>query len=69
MLVSKKSKIFPPPSDRVLGSAQIIINRLVCSRENNSEPIATSGFINIGPQIMEGSSPPNPDSILERMAY
>jgi hypothetical protein len=68
MPVSKKSRILTPPSDRILKSTQVGIKRLLCSRKDNFEPITTSVIINIGPQIMEGSSPSNPDSILEWMA-
>jgi hypothetical protein len=68
MLVSKKSRTLSPPSDRTLRSDQVGIKRLLCSRKYNFEPITTSVIINIGPQIIEGSSLPNPNSILERMA-
>jgi hypothetical protein len=68
MLVSKKSRSLPPPSDRVLKSARAESKRLICSREESFEPITTSVIINIAPQIMEGSPPLNADSILERMA-
>jgi hypothetical protein len=68
MLVSKKSKSLPPPSDRILRSARAESKRLICSGEENFEPITTSVIINIGLQSMEGSSPLNADSILERMA-
>jgi hypothetical protein len=66
MLVSKKSRSLPPPSDRVLRSARAESKRLICSGEESFEPITTSVIINIAPQIMEG--PLNADSILERMA-
>jgi hypothetical protein len=68
MLVSKKSRSLLPPSDRILRSARAESKRLICSGEENFEPITTSVIINIGPQNMEGSSPLNADSILERMA-
>jgi hypothetical protein len=65
MPVSKKSRTLPPPSDRILRSARTESKRLVYSGKDNFEPITTSVIINIGPQIMKGSSPPNVDSILE----
>jgi hypothetical protein len=68
MLVSKKSRSLPPPSDRILRSARAESKRLICSGEENFESITTSVIINIGPQSMEGSSLLNTDSILERMA-
>jgi hypothetical protein len=68
MPVSKKSRTLPPSSDRILRSARVESKRLICSGKDNFEPITTSVIINIGPQIMEGSSPPNANSILERMA-
>jgi hypothetical protein len=68
MLVIKKSRSLPPPSDRILKSARAENKRLICSGEENFEPITTLVIINIGLQGMEGSSPLNADSILERMA-
>jgi hypothetical protein len=68
MLVSKKSRSLPPPSDRILRSARAESKRLICSGEESFEPITTLVIINIAPQIMEGSPPLNADSILERMA-
>jgi hypothetical protein len=68
MLVSKKSRLLPPPSDRILRSARAESKRLIGSGEESFEPITTSVIINIAPQIMEGSPPLNADSILERMA-
>jgi hypothetical protein len=63
MLVSKKSRLLPPPSDRILRSAQAESKRLIGSGEESFEPITTSLIINIASQIMEGSPPLNADSI------
>ena len=66
MPVGKKSRPLPLPSDKVLRSA--LAERLICSGEDNFEPITTSVIINIDSQVMEGSSPLDVDTFLDRMA-